>query len=263
MGFLSYFDFAGFFFRKKIVFNLFIILLITFVTSVFSICEILGFSNYDEEFNRVTQERNYIEINPSYKSKTYILDKIDETSLDEIVNKHNVDIDYIYNATIETYNSKGSLAISAYYNPSNSNIFTNGYAKETTGVAVTSLDRLEKRFNNYEVIAGEIKQTGSGVIITDYIADCILKLDNENYKTYQDIIDGGYISNKLDVDAIIKTDFYERFPNFFENWLEYKKDDSVKIGKKTKILMKKDFHGLTSTSFYFSVQLDRRLSSID
>lgn len=230
MGFLSYFDFAGFFFKKKIVFNIFIILLITFVTSVFSICEILGFSNYDNEFNRVTQERNYIDVNPSYDKKTNILDKIDETSLDEIANKHDVDIDYIYNATIETYNSKSSLVVSAYYNPNrtNTDIFTNGYVKETTGVAVTSLDRLKKRFNNYEVVAGEIKQTGSGVIITDYIADCILKLNNENYKTYQDIVDGGYISNKLDVDAIIKTDFYERFPNFFENCLEYKKDESVK-----------------------------------
>ncbi len=223
--------FASFFFRKKFVFNLFIILLITFVTSFFSIVEILGFADNHKEFERMLNERNYEHFDLTRHNIANAI-PIEKSNIEDVATKHGVEFDYVYNIAfplheISTTYTSDAVSTKRYYTPST--IISSGVIKETTGVAVTSKERFQKTFDSYSVLAGEIKTTGDGVIITDYVADCLKILQPEIYTSYQEIIDAGYINNTLDIDAIIKTDIYERYPNLIEDWNKYKSNDNLKF----------------------------------
>ena len=54
--------YSTFFLKKKLLFNIFIVLLLTFVSSVFSLVQTLGFSNFNEEFSRMSYEEGYKEL---------------------------------------------------------------------------------------------------------------------------------------------------------------------------------------------------------
>ena len=227
--------FASFFFRKKFIFNLFIILLITFVTSFFSIVEILGFVRNNFEINRMINEAGFQQfILSPYKSPN-ILHKLDDRGIEKKALSYDVEIDPIINVAIPTGpQSKSSFTygISAqrFYSTdyTSSKSIQEGYTTETTGVMITSLDKLKFFFGDFSILAGEIKETGDGVIITDYVADSILELNSSKYSSYQEIVDGGYINDRLEVDAIIKTDAYKKFPNLFTNWDNYKNNLSAR-----------------------------------
>lgn len=224
------FKYAGFFFRKKFVFNLFIILLITFVTSFFSIVEILGFADNNKEFDRMLNERNYEHFDLTRHTRADAL-PMENSNLEEVAANYGVEFDYVYNIAIPT--AKISTSYTAYSVPfkkyySASSIITTGLIKETTGVAVTNKERLQKIFDSYTLLAGEIKETGDGVIMTDYAADCIISFQPETFTSYQDIVDAGYINNTLDIDAIIKTDLYDKYPDLLTNWSKYKSDSNLK-----------------------------------
>ena len=60
------------------------------------------------------------------------------------------------------------------------------------------------------VLAGEIKENSTGVIITDYLAESIIFYD-DNLDTYQDIVDAGFLYNSLDVDAVIESDAFSKY----------------------------------------------------
>lgn len=223
--------FASFFFKKKIVFNIFIVLLITFCTSVFSIVEILGFVKNNYEFNRMIQEREHDQLVIRPDNMNYIY-SIDEDIINQSCTEYGVDYNLIYNISIPAIPSSSSssagLLSTQRSNYSCKNLIKNGYCIETFGVMPLTEGKLNEFFPDYEILAGEIEKGGSGVIITDYFADSILKLNHQKYSSYQDIIDGGYIENRAKVDAIIKTDVYERYPNLYDKWNStYKKDPTV------------------------------------
>ena len=226
MNFFTKLKFATFFFKKKFVFNLFIILLITFVTSFFSIVEILGFVRSSYELDRMLNEvgHKHLVLQP-YKSG--VCYPVDEEKVNVIADEYGVYTDFVYTVSfpIKPFsNSSTALFTSAYktnsYNASSS--LEKGYSRELMGVQVTTNERFNEIFKNYSILAGEIKQNGSGIIITDYVADSILKFRSSEYSDYQSIVDGGYIADRVDVDAIIKTDIYDRYPNLFEDWNSYK-----------------------------------------
>ena len=60
--------YAGFFFRKKLFFNLFMIVLLTVVTSFLAIIEVLGFIDLNEETVRINLEEGYDETYYYYNS---------------------------------------------------------------------------------------------------------------------------------------------------------------------------------------------------
>ena len=214
MGTKTKLKFASFFFKKKIVFNLFIILLITFVTSFFSIVEILGFVRNNFEINRMINERGYEQyiMNPYKGGNIY---KIYEEEIKVASSLYETDYNPILNVAFSTHvpnKSNTNYYVSAQkpYSSINNLIFSNGYINETSGVMITNEKRLKELVGDYSLLAGEIKSTGDGVIITDYVADSLLFLSKEKYKSYEDIVNGGYIQNRVDVDAIIKTDVYKK-----------------------------------------------------
>ena len=232
MGTKTKLKFASFFFKKKIVFNLFIILLITFVTSFFSIVEILGFVRNNFEINRMINERGYEQyiLNPYKGGNIY---KIDEEEIKVASSLYETDYNPILNVAFSTHipnKSNTNYYVSAQkpYSSLNNLIFSNGYINETSGVMITNEKRLKELVGDYSLLAGEIKSTGDGVIITDYVADSLLFLSKEKYNSYEDIVNGGYIQNRVDVDAIIKTDVYKKYPNLIDDWNNYRNQMSTK-----------------------------------
>ena len=96
---------------------------------------------------------------------------------------------------------------------------TNFYVYETYGVLACNQAFLADIFGNngeLQVIAGDITQPNKGIIITDYIADGIIKY-NPHYDSYESLI-GTYRAPKSGnnycvIDAIIETHYEEEFGN--------------------------------------------------
>ena len=222
--------YAAFFFKKKIVFNSFIILLITFITSFFSIVEILGFVRSSFELDRMLKEsgHEHLLLQP-YKTGCY---PVDEEKVNIEAEKYGVYVDYVYTVSFPIKPlsiSSSTLYTDVYNSPKyySYRVLEEGYSKELMGVQVTTNERFNELFKNYEILAGEIKQDGGGIIITDYVADSILAFRSNEYSSYQEIVDGGYIANRVDIDAIIKTDIYKKYPNLFNEWEKYKENPSL------------------------------------
>lgn len=216
-------NYSGFFFKKKLLFNVFMILLITFVTSIFTIVQEIGYCDFNNEFTRMLLESNYTDMTlfeASNNGKAFV--EIDKTSVDELSNEYNVEIDYCHLVNIPFLDEKESEILEKT-NMSSSKII-DGMVIESNGVRTTSIGKLNKLFNDFTILQGSINVFSTGVIITDYLADCIIALNNK-YRSYQDIVDGGRIANYLDVDAIIKTDVYEKYDKQFSDFNRYKNDD--------------------------------------
>lgn len=114
----------------------------------------------------------------------------------------------------------------------------NFYIKESYGVLCCNKKYLEKKFKTLEVIQGDINN--KGVIITDYMADSLLK-NNLYRNSYDELVGKYYVNNsKYDyvlISAIIKTDYKEHFADILE---KYEASDNKKVDL-TKILTSDEF----------------------
>ncbi len=112
------------------------------------------------------------------------------------------------------------------------------YIKESYGVLCCDKKYLEKKFKTLEVIQGDINN--KGVIITDYMADSLLK-NNLYRNSYDELVGKYYVnSSKYDyvlISAIIKTDYKEHFADILE---KYEASDNKKVDL-TKILTSDEF----------------------
>ena len=114
----------------------------------------------------------------------------------------------------------------------------NFYIKESYGVLCCNKKYLEKKFGTLDVIQGDINN--KGVIITDYMADSLLK-NNLYRNSYDELVGKYYVNNsKYDyvlISAIIKTDYKEHFADILE---KYEASDNKKVDL-TKILTSDEF----------------------
>ena len=114
----------------------------------------------------------------------------------------------------------------------------NFYIKESYGVLCCDKKYLEKKFGTLDVIQGDINN--KGVIITDYMADSLLK-NNLYRNSYDELVGKYYVNNsKYDyvlISAIIKTDYKEHFADILE---KYEASDNKKVDL-TKILTSDEF----------------------
>ncbi len=210
MNIKTIFKYSKFFFNKKIIFNLFIILLITLVTSFYSILQLMSGNDNNEELNRIAYEKGYTEdIFSVYGGKVLQVDKDDEVAIDE---NYGDQLDKLISVPLQLNSATG---VSTYVRSVN---ISGKHCIYSYGVLLTNEENLLFRHginNKLEVLSGEIKSDGVGVIITDFFADSILHYYPSRYTSYDDIVNGGYILERIDVDAVIKTDVYERFAHFF------------------------------------------------
>ena len=97
------------------------------------------------------------------------------------------------------------------------------YLSATLGTLIVDEAFLQRKFNGLQYLAKADEFHPSGVIITDYIADAILR-NAKLYKakTYEDILGTyHYNSDKYErgyINGIIKTDYKEKHQQFFEDY---------------------------------------------
>lgn len=208
MNFLSKLKYSTFFFKKNFVFNLFIILLIVFVTSVFSVTQNIAFVDNNDEFIRIAQECKVTDVSYNKRYGTDSSTSIDNIeTLQEIAKDYNIEVEPVYNVSMDF--STSSTSNTLYHPLPNTKTYSNIYISSSNGVLVTSKENLIKRYNSLDILCGSINENGLGVIITDYLADCIIY--HSNYDSYQKIVDANPLFNNIKVDAIINTNYKEIF----------------------------------------------------
>ena len=115
------------------------------------------------------------------------------------------------------------------------NYFQHGiFINETFGTMIVDDTFLTKKFNELTYVAKLDEFHPLGVLITDYVADGILAL-NSQYKGKQpkDILGkysyGGFTTNRIIINGIIKTDYKKRYENLFEQYALGKIKDVSKL----------------------------------
>ncbi len=103
-------------------------------------------------------------------------------------------------------------------------LFSNSlYMQETLGTLIIDEDYLSKKLGKVEYISRLDEFHPCGLIITDYVADCILAASiNKDKKTYNDLL-GLYFYNNLKmyrgyINGIVKTGYKDKYQGLFDDF---------------------------------------------
>ncbi len=115
-----------------------------------------------------------------------------------------------------------SLIITSRYNAMGMahSFFTDPrYLEEGVGMMIVDEQFLTDKYGKLEYLAKADTQLSSGVIITDYIADSILK-EKSDYTNYDDVVGGYYYLGwdvpQMYINGVIDTGYKERYAELFE-----------------------------------------------
>ncbi len=106
----------------------------------------------------------------------------------------------------------------------NKPLFSNSlYILETLGTLIVDEDYLVDKYGKLEYVLKLDEFHPSGVLITDYVADCILASSSTNgNKTYEDILGLYHYSslkmNRGYINGIIKTNYKEKYQGLFDDF---------------------------------------------
>lgn len=105
------------------------------------------------------------------------------------------------------------------------------YAVETYGLLNCDEQYLINKFGidgKLNLLAGELESTPYGIIITDFMADSILYFKKNMYSSYESII-GKYpkVQNTNYINAIIDTDYEEKYKSLFNQYQDIKTDEEA------------------------------------
>lgn len=159
----------------------------------------------DEETQELLNKKYHVEINKEDIAKFYD-------------NGYKGDIYPVINVTLPvTLYENSAGEVQSHHSSSHP------YLRESLGTIIVDEEFLENKFGEIEYLAKANYQDPAGLIITDYLADAILKL-NTHYtnKDYTDIV-GKYRKTSWSnythyVNAIIKTNYKERNASLFERF---------------------------------------------
>jgi ABC-type lipoprotein export system ATPase subunit/ABC-type antimicrobial peptide transport system permease subunit len=130
--------------------------------------------------------------------------------------EYGADIYPIYNnaITMTSFYADASNIIKPFRN------FNDIYLKETYGTLGCDVEYLTQQFGingDLEFLAGELDTYPYGVVITDYVADCII-YQKEDYQdmSYEDLVQYKNICDRVVVNGIIKTDYKTKYAELFK-----------------------------------------------
>ncbi len=104
---------------------------------------------------------------------------------------------------------------------STNNVFKGAYILNSNGTLVCNQEYLIKKYGKdgkLDVLCGEISQNNAGVIITDYLADSLIKIERLGLTSYDDVLDcEEFGSGGMFVSAIISTGYQDKFADIITN----------------------------------------------
>ncbi len=107
-------------------------------------------------------------------------------------------------------------------------MYKNFYASEGLGVLIVDEDYLHKYFGDFKVLSGALDANPYGIILTDYLADSMLyyntDLISKSDDPYAKLIEAEHFKQRVKVNAVIQTDYKQKYGAVFEKYRESIKD---------------------------------------
>lgn len=159
---------------------------------------------------------------------------IPQEDLDAFANtKYGDNMHVLYDHTLPILTDEGAVIMNKNNRNSVDNV-SGFYVFETYGVLACTPEYLANVVGDGkapEVLAGDISQPNKGIIITDYVADGIISANPTRYPDYASVI-GPYYNPRGNgygnIDAIVKTDYMERYGDLKERIQEMRQNSDSK-----------------------------------
>ncbi len=125
---------------------------------------------------------------------------------------YNTEDDKITRQKLINYSKKNNVSVDICESFSNNNVTYQYYDGPIYKSDINS--RIFTDFNNYKFVYGEKPTDLSKIVITDFVADALVK-KNDNYNDYSDIIRNGiYLDDQnIPVSGIVDTDYEKYYDN--------------------------------------------------
>lgn len=126
--------------------------------------------------------------------------------------------------------------------------FSGKWIRESFGTLNCDLTYLINKFGKngeLSIIAGTLNDHPEGLIITDYMADCLVNVVGKGQTTYEDYV-GKIVQNRNYINAIIDTDYEEKYQDMFD----YIEDISIGIDRSAD----KDYFKTRTMDFISEIQ---------
>ncbi len=226
------------FYKKRVKLSIFTIFLTSVLLIVLGLCQLFVSYSPQKELQKHLEGNNIMFVGEGVKKdanseldKTrtmYVSDQKKELIEDSSDKKQLYDVLKLQINCKQPWNFH-----TTYYNQSHVTTFylNSGfpYVEASNYLLVTNLDFIKEVLNvngELEILAGTITDNDDKVIITDYIADALIRFGRA--RNYDSIINNKFISsNSCRIGAIIKTDYKEKYQSFFDEI----KGDTTKIDK--------------------------------
>lgn len=176
------------------------------------------------EMNKMSQDALFVEkfLDPETREtlENNYYAEVTQTDINKFKEKgfNDDEIIEVLNYTVPISNSE------KFAGRNNKPLFSNSlYILETLGTLTVNEDFFVDKYGKLEYVLKLDEFHPCGVLITDYVADCILVASGVNgNKTYNDILGLYYYSNlKMNrgyINGIIKTDYKEKYQDLFDDF---------------------------------------------
>jgi ABC-type lipoprotein export system ATPase subunit len=222
------------FIKKRIAASVVTVFVITLLVFVLGLCQF--FVQYNEaESVYAAMSKNNEEGFVVYKG---YYDEDDVFRRDKYIEIYEEEIEQFYSAgyTGKIYpilkdhlNFNQTYGMSGGWKTEYWELFRGIYATESFGTMLCDEEHLINKFGingEIEWLAGGFVENSGGVVITDYLADCINMLTHKGKYDY-DYYVGKMVSWTKKIDGIIKTDYKEKYADLFQ----YGQDVSMGIDR--------------------------------
>ena len=218
------------FLKKKLPSFILSVVMVSLIIIMFGLCQLFASFDQDATLNRAIKES---ESEVLVLQKGYIMNKaINKLSTDGLVEVKESDVNAfldtgytgnvypLYNWTLAM--SEQTHSIERLKNVDNKQNYENLYAHENVGVLVCNEEYLIKHFGkdgklNY--LAKAETQMPGGIIVTDYIADCITFYHPTTYPDYQHLV-GIKFQQRAYINAVIETDYKTKYKDTIDKYYE-------------------------------------------
>ena len=219
---------SGTFLNKKLPSFVISVLMVTLIIVMFGLCQLFASFDEYETLNKAMKESkdDVFVLQKGYTSKGFF----DTIETDGLVEVENSDIQKFYDLgykgnIYKLYNygiaqAHQGFMLEGCLNANNKTLYKTPYAIENRGVLVCDESFLIKQFGvdgklNY--LATASNQLDGGIIITDYLADCIIYYDPINNPTYNHIVGKPFLE-RAHINAIIETGYKDKYKDVLDEY---------------------------------------------
>lgn len=226
MGFLNLLKYSWMFFKNHILSFMLVVLIVVCLIVTLSLS--IQFSNYNGElqYKEIIEENDFDSmvirnLTPAEVETGEIDDfgiEFDDETLNKLLQKNDIEYYELYSYNLPVITSWVSHRVNISYG------ITKGVVQGSSSLVVCDKTLLKSSFGdesgNVKLKAGEIKENSDGIIITDYLADCLIAaFSSKGIVSYEAIVlEETYLLTTygVKIDAVIDTNYAETYKDVIE-----------------------------------------------